>query len=111
MGLPSASFSRGYSCNAQFSFSGEFSTSQGDLSWGSEPSEFILNCIVTDGTNTKTAAISRMAPSTFVDWDYVAGTTVTCSMQEQYHHIRSAGTVAFAKLRIRATLMPQSTVP
>lgn len=103
MALPSGTFSRSVSGALQVSFSGEWSASSFDF--GSGHSDIVLACTVSDGTTTRTVYLSQGSPSAFVDWDYVAGTTLTCAMAVQSYTIRGAGTVHATKLRIRHTFM------
>jgi hypothetical protein len=74
--------------------------------WGSGArSDIILLCSVTDGTTTRTGFISPSASSTAIDWDYLTGTTLTCSMTVSYYRINGAGFVFAQQQRIRAILI------
>ena len=104
MALPSGTYSSSLSGPLQIFFSGEWTATTFD--WGgSAPSDIVLKCTVTDGTTTRTAYINRLSVSASIDWDYTTGTTLTCSMSEDYWNIQGAGYVKAEKLRIRALLM------
>lgn len=104
MALPTGDYSSTSSGALQLFFSGEFRATSFD--WGSvTPSDIVLECSVTDGTTTRTVWISSRNSSASIDWDYTAGTTLTCSMSVSYYNIDGAGYVAAEKLRIRAILI------
>lgn len=104
MALPSGTYSNTNSGALQVFFSGEFTATSFDFGSGS-PSDIVLKCTVTDGSTTRSAYISSLSAATSVDWDYVADTTLTCEMTEEYWHIDGAGYVTADKLRIRAILV------
>lgn len=104
MGMASGTFSAAQSGPLQIFFSAEMGATSFD--WGSGArSDIILLCSVTDGTTTRTAYISPASSSVAVDWDYVTGTTLTCSMSVSYENINGAGVVYAIKQRIRGILM------
>lgn len=103
MALPSGTFNRSYSCPIQISFSGEFSMSS-DL-WSPGSNSLFLVGSVTDGTTTRTVSLSMATPSGLVDWDYVAGSVLTCAIFEAHHSVSTTGSVSAHKLRIRAIVM------
>ena len=105
MGLPSGTYSSSFSGPLQISFSGEFQIPGGSYWNPSGSAEIYLGCTVTDGTTTKKLNISAINPAAVMDWDYVTGTTLTCSMTTDYSRV-SGVTPAYArKLRIRAILI------
>lgn len=104
MALPSGTYSSSIAGPLQVFFSGEFSATTFDFG-STDISDIVLLCSVTDGTDTRTAYINSLSSSTAIDWDYVVGTTLTCTMTESYWHINGAGFVSAEKLRIRAILM------
>ena len=102
--MASGTFSAGQSGPLQLFFSAEMGATSFD--WGSGArSDIILLCSVTDGTTTRTGYISPASSSISIDWDYVVGTTLTCSMSVSYSHINGAGYVFATKQRIRGIFM------
>lgn len=103
MGLPSGTFSRSDSGPLQISFSGEFSSSTS--LWSPGANDLTLQGVVTDGTTTRTVPLTISTPTGFVDWDYVAGSVLTCSVIELNHSTTTTGSVSANKLRIRGIFM------
>lgn len=103
MALPSGTFSRSISGPLQISFSGQFDSGSDFGSPGTNTLH--MQGEVTDGTNTRTVPLSLDAAAAIVDWDYVAGTTLTCSMSVLSYTTTSTGFVNAAQLRIRAIFM------
>lgn len=105
MGLPSGTYSSATSGPLQISFSGEFEIPGGSYWNPSGTAEIYLGCTVTDGTTTKKVNISALAPVAVMDWDYVTGTTLTCSMATDYSRVSGVSPAYARKLRIRAILI------
>lgn len=104
MALPSGNFSRSQGGPLQVVFSGQWTATSFDFGGGA-PSDLVIKCTVTDGTTTKTGYINLRSASLTIDWDYVASSTLTCSMTEEWYHIDGPGYVTANNLRIRAILM------
>ena len=105
MALPSGTYSSSVSGPLQVSFSGEFEIPGGSYWNPGGTAEIWLGCTVTDGTTTKKVVISAATPSAVMDWDYVTGTTLTCSMATDYSRVSGVSPAYARKLRIRAILM------
>ena len=105
MALPSGTYSSSVSGPLQISFSGEFEIPGGSYWNPAGTAEIYLGCTVTDGTITRKVVISALGPAVVMDWDYVTGTTLTCSMATDYSRVSGVSPAYARKLRIRAFLI------
>ena len=105
MALPSGTFSRSVSGALQVSFSGKFYIPGGSYWNPAGTAEIWLGCTVTDGTITRKVVISAATPSAVLDWDYVSGTTLTCSMAIDHSRVTGTEPATATELRIRGIFM------
>lgn len=103
MALPSGTFNRAISGPLQIGFSAQFD--EGSDFGGSGTNSLYMLGTVTDGTITRTVPLSLAVTTAIVDWDYVADTTLTCSMSVVSYSTSTTGFVSASQLRIRAIFM------
>lgn len=105
MALPTGTFSRPVSGPLQVSFSGEFFIPGGSYWNPAGTAEIWIGCTVTDGATSRKVVISAATPSAVLDWDYITGTTLTCSMVLDYGRVAGTEPATATKLRIRGIFM------
>ncbi len=106
MGYPTGTFSHTVSGKLQVTFSGEFASwvYSGTPAWsyGADAANLFIKCTA-GGINT---VISFGSPSNMIELDYVAGTSVSVSMElAAWSGPGGPGGVTGKKLRIRCILM------